>query len=133
MRNMTTSSSNLPEPKDTASTLTPSTGVDSSTVDKKKIPKQDKKSAPPANKKTAQGVAPSKLAKLWISGILVFLLVIVLLVFILQNTQPTQITLFFWELNFPQGVGILLSAVIGGLIAQIISGLRIFWSRKRRK
>lgn len=82
------------------------------------------------DRKPSGTVPMSRITKLWLSGILVLLLVTVLLLFILQNTQRTQMTLYFWKVDFPLGIGLLFSAVIGGLIMNVIAGLRIFWSHR---
>lgn len=74
-----------------------------------------------------------KIRKLWISGICAIILIVLMLCFVLQNIHETQMAFFFWELNFPLGIGMLLSAVIGALITELISVIRIFTLRKKHK
>jgi uncharacterized integral membrane protein len=70
---------------------------------------------------------------LWSSLILGFLILIVLLIFIAQNTAPTQFTFLSWHWNLPLGVAILLAAVCGGLITALVSAARIFQLRRAAK
>ena len=58
----------------------------------------------------------TRAAALWSSLIVGLLILIVLLVFILQNTDSTTIHFFGWEWNLPVGVAILFAAVCGGLV-----------------
>jgi uncharacterized integral membrane protein len=70
---------------------------------------------------------------LWSSLILGFLILIVLLIFIAQNTAPTPFTFLNWHWNLPLGVAILLAAVCGGLITALVSAARIFQLRRAAK
>jgi uncharacterized integral membrane protein len=70
---------------------------------------------------------------LWTSLILGFLILIVLLVFIAQNTAPTPFTFLNWHWSLPLGVAILLAAVCGGLITASVSAARIFQLRRAAK
>lgn len=51
---------------------------------------------------------------MWTSLIFGFLILIVLLIFITQNTESTSFTFITWHWNLPLGVAILLAAVGGG-------------------
>ena len=70
---------------------------------------------------------------LWVSLILGFLILIVLLIFITQNTASTDFTFLTWHWNLPLGVAILLAAVLGGLITASVSAARIFQLRRTAK
>lgn len=70
---------------------------------------------------------------LWVSLILGFLILIVLLIFITQNTASTAFTFLHWHWNLPLGVAILLSAVLGGLITALVSAARMFQLRRTAK
>lgn len=70
---------------------------------------------------------------LWVSLILGFLILIVLLIFITQNTASTAFTFLSWHWNLPLGVAILLSAVLGGLITALVSAARMFQLRRTAK
>ena len=66
--------------------------------------------------KPESAVKFTRAAALWSALITGFLILIVLLVFIMQNTDSTTIDFFGWEWNLPVGVAILLAAVCGGLL-----------------
>lgn len=91
---------------------------------------------PEPGKLPAQQVSDVKFtraAALWSSLILGFLILIVLLVFIAQNTASTPFTFLSWHWNLPLGVAILLAAVCGGLITALVSAARMFQLRRVAK
>ncbi|MDO5097974.1 MAG: lipopolysaccharide assembly protein LapA domain-containing protein [Corynebacterium sp.] len=69
----------------------------------------------------------------WVALIAGALLLIVLLVFILQNQQPVDLTLFAWKFTFPAGVGFLLAAIAGALIMALVGGVRMLQLRRQIK
>ena len=70
---------------------------------------------------------------MWSSFILGFLILIVLLIFITQNTASTKFTFLTWHWDLPLGVAILLAAVGGGLITALVSAARMFQLRRAAK
>ena len=75
----------------------------------------------------------TRAAALWSSLILGFLVLIVLLFFIAQNTASTPFTFLTWHWNLPLGVAILFAAVCGGLITALVSAARMFQLRRVAK
>ncbi len=75
----------------------------------------------------------TRAAALWSALIVGFLILILLLVFILQNTDSTTIHFFGWEWNLPVGVAILFAAVCGGLLTVAAGTVRIFQLRRAAK
>jgi uncharacterized integral membrane protein len=75
----------------------------------------------------------TRAAALWSAMIGGFVILILLLVFILQNTGSTTIHLFAWEWNLPVGVAILLAAVCGGLLTVAAGTTRIIQLRRAAK
>jgi uncharacterized integral membrane protein len=75
----------------------------------------------------------TRAAALWSAMIGGFLILILLLVFILQNTGSASIHLFAWEWNLPVGVAILLAAVCGGLLTVAAGSTRIIQLRRAAK
>ncbi|BBW99890.1 hypothetical protein BST36_19710 [Mycolicibacterium moriokaense] len=75
----------------------------------------------------------TRAAALWAALIAGFLILIVLLVFIMQNTESTTIHFFVWEWNLPVGVAILLAAVCGGLLTVAVGTARIVQLRRAAK
>ncbi|MGV0871751.1 LapA family protein [Mycolicibacterium sp. XJ879] len=75
----------------------------------------------------------TRAAALWAALITGFVILIVLLVFIMQNTDTTTIHFFAWEWNLPVGVAILLAAVCGGLLTVAIGTARMVQLRRAAK
>ena len=61
------------------------------------------------------------------------MILIVLLVFIMQNTDSTTIHFFGWQWNLPVGVAILLAAVCGGLLTVAAGTARIVQLRRPQR
>ena len=75
----------------------------------------------------------TRAAALWSALITGFVVLIVLLVFIMQNTDSTTIHFLTWEWNLPVGVAILLAAVCGGLLTVAVGSARIVQLRRAAK
>lgn len=88
--------------------------------------------APPATPPTPRNpLRRSRTSAVWI-GVIVFAVVLVLLlIFILQNTQPVQVSYFGASGEVSLAVAMLLAAVAGVLLAAIAGSLRI-WQLRRR-
>jgi uncharacterized integral membrane protein len=85
-------------------------------------------SAPPA-KAPESAVKFTRTAALWTALILGFLILILLLVFIVQNGDEMTLQLFSWHWSTQKGVAILLSAVAGGLLTFAVASIRILQLR----
>ncbi|WP_406813675.1 lipopolysaccharide assembly LapA domain-containing protein [Mycobacterium sp. M23085] len=70
---------------------------------------------------------------LWSSLIGGFVILILLLIFITQNTTPTDFQFLGWHWSQPKGVAILLAAVVGGLITVAVGTARILQLRRAAK
>ncbi|WP_040797429.1 LapA family protein [Nocardia higoensis] len=75
----------------------------------------------------------SKAGYAWMSLIAGALILILLLVFILQNLTSVGVRLFFWEFNLPLGVAVLLSVIGGALVMALVGGVRILQLRRVAK
>ena len=82
----------------------------------------------------ATGAAPavrhSRTGGLWVGLILSALVLLLLLVFILQNDEPVQISFFALEGVLPTGVALLLAAIAGILLVAIPGSIRILQLRR---
>ncbi|GAA4294604.1 LapA family protein [Mycobacterium paraffinicum] len=85
----------------------------------------------PAPKEPAIGF--TRAGALWSSLIGGFLILILLLIFITQNTAETPFTFLGWHWRLPLGVAILLAAVVGGLITVAVGTARILQLRRAAK
>jgi uncharacterized integral membrane protein len=70
---------------------------------------------------------------LWSALIAGFLILILLLIFIAQNTADTPFTFFGFHWSLPLGVAILLAAVGGGLLTVAVGTARIVQLRRAAK
>ena len=75
----------------------------------------------------------TRAAALWSALIIGFLILILLLVFIMQNTDSATVHFFAWDWNLPIGVGVLLAAVCGGLLTVAAGSARIVQLRRAAK
>lgn len=92
-------------------------------------PAKPGKAAGPAAKNPESAVKFTRTAALWSALVVGFLVLILLLVFIIQNGNQVPIHLFTWEWNVQLGVAILLAAVAGGLLAFSVAGIRLLQLR----
>jgi uncharacterized integral membrane protein len=92
------------------------------------------KPQPPASK-TPPPSAPklTRAGALWSALIVGFLILIVLLIFIGQNTDPVDLAFLGWRWSLPKGVAILGAAVGGGLLTVAAGTARIFQLRRTAK
>ncbi len=115
-------SPDLPEP--TPDTPVPDAGNAGKAPEPAKTPAKPGKASEP--KLTRAGA-------LWSALILGFLVLIVLLIFIAQNTDPVPLTFLTWHWSLPTGVAVLAAAVGGGLLTVAAGSARIFQLRRAAK
>jgi uncharacterized integral membrane protein len=87
-------------------------------------------SAAPATPESARF---TRAAAVWSALTFGMLILIVLLIFIAQNTTPAGFAFLGAHWNLPLGVAILLAAVCGGLITVLAGTARIFQLRRAAK
>lgn len=87
--------------------------------------------ASPKNYSEHREVKKSLAGTTWVALIVGVLLLILLLVFILQNQESAELQLFAWTMTFPIGVGMLIAAIVGALIMALVGGVRIVQLRKQ--
>lgn len=92
---------------------------------------------PPESAKTqvnpVSEVGFTRAAALWSSLFFGFLILIVLLIFVAQNTDSASFAFLGWHWTLPLGVAILAAAVCGGLVAVLAGAARIFQLRRAAK
>ena len=101
-------------------------------------PLPDPGKAPESGKAPAKPDKPAepsftRAGALWSALILGFLVLIVLLIFIAQNTEPVPLTFLTWHWSLPTGVAMLAAAVGGGLLTVAAGSARIFQLRRAAK
>lgn len=77
--------------------------------------------------------AGGKLGSAWVGLVLGALVTILLLIFIAQNTESTDVNFLGWEFSLPLGVLILFAAIAGALIMALFAGFRILQLRMRAR
>ncbi|HEY7016772.1 MAG TPA: lipopolysaccharide assembly protein LapA domain-containing protein [Streptosporangiaceae bacterium] len=83
----------------------------------------DQGTAPPA--RPARGVKRTRAGGVWVAVALFALVLILLLIFILENTQRVDISYFGVHGHSTLGIAILLAAVLGALLVAIPATWRI--------
>jgi len=78
-------------------------------------------------------LAGTRASKAWVAIIVFALILVLLLIFVLQNTRKVPVTYLGLEGTLPLAVAMLLSAVAGVLLAAIAGTLRILQLRRRVK
>jgi uncharacterized integral membrane protein len=87
-------------------------------------------------KQAASGSDPlrgSRTSGLWTGLVLISVLLILLIIFIAQNTDPVAISFLGWEGDAPLAVALLAASVAGLLLAVTAGSLRILQLRRRVK
>lgn len=126
MVRMSSDHASTPEPTGPAPTTPPESPKPGSTP--------AKPAAKPAVKTPESAVKFTRTAALWTALILGFLILILLLVFVIQNDTPVDIVLLGWKLHQVQlGVTILLAAIAGGLLTFAVATTRILQLRLAAK
>ncbi|MEC3914973.1 LapA family protein [Nocardia sp. CDC160] len=80
-----------------------------------------------------KGALKTRAGYAWIGLVIAALIGIALLVFILQNLEQVNVTVFAWDWNLPLGVLVLLSVIAGALVTALIGGYRILQLRRAAK
>ena len=99
----------------------------SSDLQPQPLPSEPVATAPPSGHPTAR----TRISGAWLAVIVAALVLVLLLVFILQNTRPVKISYFTANGMMPLGVALLLAAIAGVLLAGVVASLRILQLRRR--
>ncbi|MFC2517646.1 MAG: lipopolysaccharide assembly protein LapA domain-containing protein [Corynebacterium matruchotii] len=109
----------------------PTADTASHTAAKKSAEPPAEPTYPAMEAKQPSGVQGSFAGGTWIALIAGALLLIMLLVFIMQNQDQVDLVLFAWNFRFPAGIGFLLAAISGALIMALVGGVRMFQLRRQ--
>lgn len=72
----------------------------------------------------------TRLSELWVTVVAFAVVLLVLLIFVLENDQRSEVSFFGAHGNLPTGVALLLAAVFGVLLVAVPSGARILQLRR---
>lgn len=84
-------------------------------------PAQQVSTDPRLDRHQKQGVSGA----MWIALLLGLLILVLLLIFILQNNVPADFQYLGWSFSLPLGVAMLLAAVAGALIMGLVGSVRL--------
>lgn len=87
---------------------------------------------PPAGT-SPDGIAHTKAAATWTGLVVGALVLVLLLIFILQNLDAIPVNIFVWTFELPLGVSMLLAAIAGALVMALAGGVRILQIRRAAK
>lgn len=73
----------------------------------------------------------SRTSGAWVAVTLLAVLLLLLVVFIAQNTQDVEVSFLGWDGRAPLAVSLLVAAVVGILLAVVAGSLRILQLRRR--
>lgn len=82
---------------------------------------------PPERPGTA--IAGSRVGRIWTAVAVGAIVLVLLLIFVLQNTEETEIEFLAWRFSLPLGVALLFAAIAGLLIMASAGGARIWQLR----
>ena len=98
--------------------------MDAMTTDPHELPLEPEQPVA-ATEPPEDAVKFTRAAALWSALIVGFLVLIVLLIFIAQNTDTGTFHFLGWNWSLPLGVALLLAAVGGGLLTVLVGAARI--------
>ncbi|MFG3553462.1 lipopolysaccharide assembly LapA domain-containing protein [Micromonospora sp. NPDC047557] len=78
-------------------------------------------------------VKRSRIGDLWIVAVVFAVMLLLLLIFVLQNGQQAEVSFFGTHAALPTGVALLLAAVIGVLLVALPGTARILQLRMRSR
>ncbi len=73
----------------------------------------------------------TRISGVWVVVVVGVVVLVLDLVFIIQNSQSVKVSFFTGSVNMPLGVALLLAAIGGVLLAAIVASLRM-WQLRRR-
>jgi uncharacterized integral membrane protein len=85
----------------------------------------------PTDSRPRRPTGRTRISATWVALVIATLVLVLLLVFILQNTESVKVSYFTADGTMPLGVALLLAAVGGVLLAGLVASLRIWQLRHR--
>ncbi|RSM39479.1 DUF1049 domain-containing protein [Amycolatopsis balhimycina DSM 5908] len=117
----------------------PGTGVPEGALEPAELRAGDVRPGPeetttaPARKETSGKARPTRISGTWVAVIAGLLVLVVLLIFILQNLDPATVRFFGAEGSLPLAIAMLFSAIGGAALVALIGGARILQLRKQAR
>jgi len=89
--------------------------------------------APATTASTADPLRASRTSGLWIAVAASGIVLVLLIIFIVQNTDPVSVRFLGWEGETPLAVAMMVATAAGLFLATIVGSLRILQLRRRIK
>lgn len=77
-----------------------------------------------------KGIKHTRVGATWTGLVIGIVVLVLLLVFILQNLDSATLEMFAWEFTLPLGVTLLFAAIAGAVIMALAGGVRIIQIRR---
>ncbi|MCS6711416.1 DUF1049 domain-containing protein [Brachybacterium sp. EF45031] len=87
--------------------------------------RREERPAPRAEEVEVPARSGGKTAGIWLALILGAIVLVLLLIFVIQNNIPTVFTYFGAQFTLPLGVAILLAAIVGALVMALVGSVRM--------
>ncbi|WP_367139099.1 lipopolysaccharide assembly LapA domain-containing protein [Saccharothrix sp. HUAS TT1] len=88
---------------------------------------------PPVGEADRPKLKPTRISGTWVAVLASIVVLIVLLVFILQNLAGATIHFFGAEGTLPLGVALLFAAIAGAIVVALVGAARIMQLRRQAK
>lgn len=100
-------------------------------ADEPETGRTDEQSAGRASSADADPLRGSRTSGFWAAVVILVIVLVLLAVFVLQNTQEVRVAFFGWEGGAPLAAALLIATAAGLLIAVSAGALRILQLRRR--
>lgn len=94
-------------------------------------PEPDRAEEPFLDDRAGDPLRGSRTSGVWVAVVALIVLLVLLAVFVLQNTRSVQVTYFGWEVTAPLAAALLIATAVGGAIVVAAGSLRILQLRRR--
>ena len=121
------------QPAPDAAAAPPSAADGTDGTDATTTPEETSSSREPEPRTPEDPLRGSRTSGVWIGLAVVAILLVLLIIFIAQNTQKVQVAFLGWEGQTPLAVALLAAVVTGLVVAAITGSLRILQLRRRVK
>ncbi len=98
-----------------------------------RLPDRHRERGTVRSEETGRGTGRSGVGALWVGLVLPALVLILLLIFILQNPASVLIAFLGWDGALPTGVALLFAAVAGVLLVAVPGSVRMVQLRRRAR
>jgi putative membrane protein len=80
---------------------------------------------------TSEVIAPTRTSRAWMSLLPVLVVLVVILVFVFQNSKDVKVSIFTFSGTLPLSVAILGAVILGALMTLALGSVRIFQLRRQ--